>query len=671
MASTVLLPPPFGVPAIDPLTGTLSEPWRRYYLSIGQGFADDVPPIDGRYWVATFTPGLTNEVNLGALPSGYLTLSTTLGNGTPSTVATIPAGDLTPGGTLPVLDGSNLTNLTVTLADLPAHALTHQVGGTDPLSVGLLGGYPGGTTTFLRGDGTFAAPPAGGAPGGAVSQVQFHDAGGVFGGHALFVFDKANARVGIGLGAPTFRLDVAETAAAMPAIVRVRHLDNTNGGSHAIVSVGGGGPAGGDAYTQYSVTGGVTIWSVGLDTSDGEKFKVASSPGPGVNDRLVIMPTGHVGVGTGTPGVKLDVLHEVAGANADLRVRHTDAGNVNSNAVAILATGGPAGGDPYVQYQVSGAAVWSVGIDNSDLDKFKFSTGATPGAGLDALVLEPSGNVTVCTVAGNLGVGTSAPGRRLHVQGQDPGIRLQNSGPGTYSWALVNGLMAANDGRLALFDETAGQARLAIDTSGNVGISVSSPGARLDVSSPVAAVARFDSTAGSGGFVKLSHANTDYGYFGSSAVVLGFGSTADLAIWTNQVLRLWSGNNAVQIQAAYDRTTANPPNMYVHSDGLLHRSTSSLRYKTAVRPLDDWRWLLALQPITFTDRAATGGRRFGGLAAEDVARHGPRGEDGTPIFAGLDRDGRPDDVAYAHLAAPLVAAIQAFDARLAALEGQA
>jgi hypothetical protein len=41
------------------------------------------------------------------------------------------------------------------------HAATHASAGSDPLNVATLAGYPGGTTTFLRADGTFAAPAAG------------------------------------------------------------------------------------------------------------------------------------------------------------------------------------------------------------------------------------------------------------------------------------------------------------------------------------------------------------------------------------------------------------------------------------------------------------------------------------------------------------------------------
>ena len=42
------------------------------------------------------------------------------------------------------------------------HAASHEDGGTDELSVLDLGGFPGGTTTFLRADASFATPSVGG-----------------------------------------------------------------------------------------------------------------------------------------------------------------------------------------------------------------------------------------------------------------------------------------------------------------------------------------------------------------------------------------------------------------------------------------------------------------------------------------------------------------------------
>lgn len=46
------------------------------------------------------------------------------------------------------------------------HAVAHRAGGSDQLQVAQLGGFPGGTSTYLRADRSFATPPGGGSTNG-------------------------------------------------------------------------------------------------------------------------------------------------------------------------------------------------------------------------------------------------------------------------------------------------------------------------------------------------------------------------------------------------------------------------------------------------------------------------------------------------------------------------
>ena len=104
-------------------------------------------------------------------------------------------------GKLPAVDGSALTGLPPGTTDLgytaSARLLTSSTGAdvTLPLfdtassNAGLVpGSSTGGTTNFLRADGTWAAPP-GGSPGGSSGQLQFND-GGSFGGDVDLTYDK-------------------------------------------------------------------------------------------------------------------------------------------------------------------------------------------------------------------------------------------------------------------------------------------------------------------------------------------------------------------------------------------------------------------------------------------------------------------------------------------------
>jgi len=103
------LDPPL-TPIIDTVSGTVSEIGRRYLRILGAAVGA-LAPTDATYLIARPAGTLSAAVNLGALASGYLKLTTTIGIATPTTVGTIPQGDIT--GL-----GAALAALTATIATL-------------------------------------------------------------------------------------------------------------------------------------------------------------------------------------------------------------------------------------------------------------------------------------------------------------------------------------------------------------------------------------------------------------------------------------------------------------------------------------------------------------------------------------------------------------------------
>jgi len=79
-----------------------------------------------------------------------------------------------------------------------------------------------------------------------------------------------------------------------------------------------------------------------------------------------------------------------------------------SNNIFQTSVGGSAGGDPVHQFSVSGVGTWSMGIDNSNADKFIVGYQSAPGGGFDYLTL---------TTGGNVGVKNNAPSLDLSVGG--------------------------------------------------------------------------------------------------------------------------------------------------------------------------------------------------------------------------------------------------------------
>ncbi|MFZ9846747.1 MAG: tail fiber domain-containing protein [Flavobacteriales bacterium] len=179
-----------------------------------------------------------------------------------------------------------------------------------------------------------------------------------------------------------------------------------------------------------------------------------------------------VGIGTTSPSEILDL----------------ESSNATKTALDINNTGG---GDPKVNFQISGATTYSIGVDNSDGDKFKIGTSA----------LETS---TILTIHGALvGIATSSPSSTLTINGateayQDIYIRgtLNNS---------TNQLRLNNDntdtyidyhgGSIFFRDEGAATAVLTLDdATGYVGIGCNTPQYSLHVIGDIASSATVRTT---------------------------------------------------------------------------------------------------------------------------------------------------------------------------------
>ena len=85
-----------------------------------------------------------------------------------------------------------------------------------------------------------------------------------------------------------------------------------------------------------------------------------------------------------------------AAGTRNLTVCNRDNTATASNAAVNISVGGATStGDPYTNYLVTGAGTYSVGIDNSDSDNFKITSGATPSAGTDLFKMTSAGVITL------------------------------------------------------------------------------------------------------------------------------------------------------------------------------------------------------------------------------------------------------------------------------------
>ena len=238
----------------------------------------------------------------------------------------------------------------------------------------------------------------------------------------------------------------------------------------------------GDAALSFLLTG-VRRWRMGIDNSDSDKFKISDSTNLASSNKLTIDTSGNVGIGTSSPGQKL----EVAG-----RVRATT--------------------DPTFEVYNSsanrGGIQWSTGISGVNI----FAGGNGSANAVMTFQTNTAERMRINS-SGNVGIGTTAPGKRLtlseSVSGETQQLLLvnRNDTNGDTSGILFGVLDNATYAKAGIFFErtdlqargslhfatdnssdsghaTKSDARMTITTAGNVGIGVTNPDARLEIKGP-------------------------------------------------------------------------------------------------------------------------------------------------------------------------------------------
>ena len=279
-----------------------------------------------------------------------------------------------------------------------------------------------------------------------------------------------------------------------------------------------------------------SITNIG-DTNTGLYFPSADAIAivtGGVN-RLRVTSAGDIGIGTTSPTQKL----EVSSANPTIKVTatsdnwsafETQAGDTQSN---------------YIFFRDAAAERARITVLNSET--FSISTGATPverlrlstteavfndtGADYDFRV-ESDTNTHALFVQGsdgNVGIGTSSPGAKLHVNGD---VRFGNGtalGVISYSSTDVYFANLVTGGALTWY--TNGAERMRLDSAGNVGIGTSSPGYKLDVAGASARIKSVSAYSGLGLWSDDSNAATR-----NWAVASTFNSYGDLCFVQSNAL---------------------------------------------------------------------------------------------------------------------------------------
>lgn len=163
------------------------------------------------------------------------------------------------------------------------------------------------------------------------------------------------------------------------------------------------------------------------------------------NDRATF--TGTVaGVGAGT-GILNLTAGTIAASTTFLRMSGNITNNViaellntnnvaaTANSIYTISSGGGAAGDPILQFNVAGAATHSIGVDNSDADKFKITPNSgTPGGVGDASLVATTAAIPLW------GINKDAPAYMLDIGGQCRAVQFMVTNVEPTFGAAGNGL---------------------------------------------------------------------------------------------------------------------------------------------------------------------------------------------------------------------------------------
>jgi hypothetical protein len=237
------------------------------------------------------------------------------------------------------------------------------------------------------------------------------------------------------------------------------------------------------AYTG-TLTGGTGVINIG----SGQMYKDANgNVGIGVSS-----PACALNIATTNFGIELQRYNATSTAMPALELKRSKSGTVGTN--SSVSSGDGIG---RISFYGADGANWVLGA------QIQAEVDGTPGS------FDMPGRIVFSTTAdgsstttermrinssGNVGIGTNSPLQKLSVQNAGfVAIALNNTASGSWKselgfyngasqkWAMGIDILSSGNNNFYWYDNAAGQERMRIDSSGNVGIGNSSPAQKLDV----------------------------------------------------------------------------------------------------------------------------------------------------------------------------------------------
>jgi len=251
-------------------------------------------------------------------------------------------------------------------------------------------------------------------------------------------------KVGIGTPSPSYQLTLGGNAAGSTEGLRINDPSNAAYGAHFSFS---------DTPNE--------VWIGGITNNT---YNSAIGIHREATRAITIDVNSNVGIGTTSPGAKLDIQQTTAGNIISAEFDNLDYTVGNRNAIKV-------------RQQVTAGGSYSafLGVDKETNNIFLSNDSITA----DHLVIDTSGNV---------GIGATSPSKQLQLRGSAPFIRLEEDSASNKRldlWVDPTSAIAyigANQSAQQLSFQTGNSDRIRILNNGNVGIGDTGPNVKLQVS---------------------------------------------------------------------------------------------------------------------------------------------------------------------------------------------
>ncbi|MEI8344058.1 MAG: tail fiber domain-containing protein, partial [Candidatus Moraniibacteriota bacterium] len=263
-------------------------------------------------------------------------------------------------------------------------------------------------------------------------------------------------------------------------------------------------------------------WTVSSHPSRILLYTVAANS-TAASERLRIDNAGNVGIGTASPGAKLDVSESGSGSTANPMLKFSGGGWSTPLAQNAALNGG-------VKIHLFNSSTQKIQLGMDDSANLWFNNAGTNAGGYAWYTSNDNTSVPTAKVtmlnSGNVGIGTTAPGNKLHVAGGISAgdskffnsVQLTDSINGTaQSWMWTAD--TANTLTFGVGAVGTANRKMTIDSTGNVGIGTTAPSNKLEIAITGTAPS-MDIAGQANGTIGFSDASVDWpGMSGKQAAV--------------------------------------------------------------------------------------------------------------------------------------------------------